>query len=160
LTTTGSRKPKQPASPGAISVETDLWIRLFARQFELHILDASRDLPPDASVSESQMATARAIVATFLESGMHLESVMELLGRVAVESRPGGASWSDALNQRRFALIDKEIQGSLSPAENVELAGLTRIMRDHVDSEANLPLEGARALHRKLLQLESTGESP
>jgi hypothetical protein len=159
LTTTRSRKPKQPASPGAISAETDLWIRQFTKQFELHVLDASRDLPPDASVSESQMATARAIVATFLDSGMDLESVMELLGRVAVESRSARASWNDALNQRRFALIDKEIQGSLTPAENVELAGLTRIMRDHVDSEANLPLEGARALHRKLLQLESTGES-
>jgi hypothetical protein len=159
LTSTRSRKPKQPASPGAISAETDLWIRQFTKQFELHVLDASRDLPPDASVSESQMATARAIVATFLDSGMDLESVMELLGRVAVESWSAGASWSDALNQRRFALIDKEIQGSLTPAESLELAGLTRIMRDHVDSEANLPLEGARALHRRLLQLESTAES-
>ncbi len=159
MTTTRSRKPKQPASPGAISAEADLWIRQFTKQFELHALDASRDLPPDASVSESQMATARAIVATFLDSGMDLESVMESLGRVALESRSAGASWSDALNQRRFALIDKEIQGTLTPAEYVELAGLTRIMRDHADSEANLPLEGARALHRKLLQRESTGES-
>jgi hypothetical protein len=159
LTTTRSREPEQPASPGAISAETDLWIRKFTEQFELHVLDASRDLPPDASASESQMATARAIVATFLDSGVDLESVMGLLGRVAVESRPAGASWSDALNQRRFALIDKEIQGSLTPAENVELAGLTRIMRDHADSEANLPLEGARALHRMLLQRESAGKS-
>jgi hypothetical protein len=135
------------------------WIREFTKHFELNVLDASGDLPPDASVSESQMATARAIVATFLDSGMDLESVMEFLGRVALESRSAGASWSDALNQRRFALIDKEIQGTLTPAETVELAGLTRIMRDHVDSEANLPLEGARALHRKLLQRESTGES-
>jgi hypothetical protein len=84
---------------------------------------------------------------------------MELFGRVAVERRSVGACWSDALNQRRFALIDKEIQASLTPAESVELAGLTRIMRDHVESEANLPIEGARALHRKLLQLESTSES-
>lgn len=159
MTTTRSREPEQSASPGAISAETDFWIRQFTKLFELHVLDASRDLPPDAGVPESQMATARAIVATFLDSGMDLELVMELVGRVAVESRSAGASWSDALNQRRFALIDKEIQGSLTPAENVELAGLTRIMRDHLDSEANLPMEGARALHRRLLQLESTGES-
>ena len=88
LTTTRSREPEQSASPGAISAETDLWIRQFTRQFELHILDASRDLPPNASVSESQMATARAIVATYLDSGMDLESVMELArssrGRIAV----------------------------------------------------------------------------
>jgi hypothetical protein len=159
LTTTRSHKSEQPASGGAISADTDLWIRQFIKQFELHVLDVSHDLTPDASVSESQVAAARAILATYLDSGMELESVMELFGRVAVERRFAGARWSDALNKRRFALIDKEIQGSLTPAESVELAGLTRIMRDHVDAEANLPIDGARALHRKLLQLESTSES-
>ena len=75
LTTTRSHESEQPASPGAISADADLWIRQFTKQFELHVLDASRDLPPDASVSQSQMATARAIVATFLDSGMDPESV-------------------------------------------------------------------------------------
>jgi hypothetical protein len=159
LTTTRSHKSEQPTSPGAISADTDLWIRQFIKQFELHVLDASHDLMPDANVSQSQVATARAILATYLDSGMELASVMELFGRAALERGSDGAAWSDALNQRRFALIDKEIQGLLTPAESVELAGLTRIMRDHVDLEANLPIEGARALHRKLLQLESTGES-
>jgi hypothetical protein len=159
LTTTRSHKSEQPASAGAISADTDLWIRQFIKQFELHVLDASHGLTPDASVTESQVATARAILATYLDSGMELESVFELFGRVAVERWSVGACWTDALNQRRFALIDKEIQGLLTPAESVELAGLTRIMRDHLDSEANLPIEGARTLHRKLLQLESTSES-
>ncbi len=84
---------------------------------------------------------------------------MELSGRVAVERESVGSSSSDALNESWLALIGKEIEWSLTPAESVELAGLTRIMRDHVDLEANLPTEGARALHRKLQQLESTGES-
>ncbi len=159
MTTTRSHESEQPVSQKAISADTDLWIRQFIKHFELHVLDASRDLPPDAGVCESQVATARAIVATFLDSGMEFESVVELLGRVAVEWRSVEAAWSDALNQRRFALIDREIEGSLTPAESIELAGLTRIMRDHVESEANLPIEGVRALHRKLLQLESTGES-
>lgn len=159
MTTTRSHESETPASPGAISADTDLWIRQFIKQFELHVLDTSHELMPDASVSQSQVTTARAILATYLDSGMELESVMELFGRVALERRAVGASWSDALNQRRFALIDKEIQGLLTPAESVELAGLTRIMRDHVDSEANLPMDGARTLHRKLLHLESTGES-
>ncbi len=159
MTTTRSHKSEQPASPGAISADTDLWIRQFIKQFELHVLDAIHDLTPDASVSESQVAAARAILATYLDSGMELESVVELFGRVAAEKRSVGACWSAALNQRRFVLIDKEIQGSLTPAESVELAGLTRIMRDHVDAEANVPIEGARALHRKLLQLELSSES-
>jgi hypothetical protein len=159
VTITKSHESEQLASREAISADTDLWIRQFIKHFEVHVLDASRDLPPDASNSEAQLATARAILATYLDSGMEFESVLELLGRVTLEFRPVESAWSDALNQRRFALIDKEIQGSLTPAESIELAGLTRLMRDHVESEAYLPIEGARALHRKLLQFESTGES-
>jgi len=82
-----------------------------------------------------------------------------LLGRVGVEVQSVETEWSDALNQRRFALIDKQIQGLLTPAESVELAGLTRMMRDCVESETNLPMEGAQSLHRKLLQLRSSSES-
>ena len=159
MTTTRSHESDQPGSQKAISADTDDWIRHFIKVFELNVLDASRDLPRDAGVSESQVATARAILATYLDSGMEFESVVELLGCVAVEWRSVEAAWTDAMNQRRFVLIDRKIEGSLTPAESIELAGLTRIMRDHVESEANLPIEGVRALHRKLLQLESTGES-
>jgi hypothetical protein len=67
--------------------------------------------------------------------------------------------WNDELNAKRFELIDKGIQGSLTPAETIELAGLTRSMRDHVESDVNLPMTGARALHRKLLHTYSSGES-
>jgi hypothetical protein len=158
VTTTRSHESEQPVSQKAISADADFWIRQFIKHLELHFLDASRDLPPDADYSELQLATAQAILGTYLDSGMELQSVMELFGRVAVEWRSVGVTWSDALNQRRFALIDRKIEGSLTPAESIELAGLTRIMRDHVESEANLPIEGVRALHRKL-QLESTGES-
>jgi hypothetical protein len=152
-------EPEPPESQEAISADADEWIRQFIKHFELHILDASRDMPPDASVSESQVATARAILATYVDSGMEFESAVELLGQVAVERQSVNVAWSDALNQRRFALIDKEIQGSLSAPESIELAGLTRIMRNHVESETNLPMKGARVLHRKLLQLKSKGES-
>lgn len=152
MATTRPHEPEPPESRGAISADADDWIRQFIKHFELHLLDASRDLPPDISV-------ARAILATFIDSGMAVDSALELLGEAAVESRSADAPWSDALNQRRFALIDKEIQGALTPAETIELAGLTRIMRDHIESETNLPMQGARALHRKLLQLKSKGAS-
>jgi hypothetical protein len=159
VTTTRSHESEQPVSRNDFSGVEEIWIRTFVERFEEHALDASRDLPPDAGVSDSQVATARAILETFLESGMELESVVELLGRVAMDWRHGRAPWSEALNERRFALIDKEMQGSLTPSESIELAGLTRIMRDHAESQENLPIEGVRALHRKLLQLEPTGVS-
>ena len=159
MTTTRPHEPEQPASQLGIPADEDDWIRQFIKHFELHLVDARRDLPPDASDSDLQAAAARAILATYLDAGMEFESAVELLGQVAVERRSVDAVWSDALNQRRFELIDKEIQGSLTAAESIELAGLTRCMRDHVESEANLPMEGARALHRRLLQLDSAGES-
>jgi hypothetical protein len=159
VTTTKPHESEQPESRDAISAVTDDWIRQFIKHFELHLIDASRDLPPYASVSESQVATARAVLAAYLDSGMEFESAVELLGQVAVEWRSVDVAWSDALNQWRFELIDKEIQGSLTPAESIELAGLTRSMRAHVESETNLPMGGARALHRKLLQREATGKS-
>ena len=154
MTTTKSQESELPVSQEAISADADLWIRQFINHLEIHALDASHDLSPQASVYESRVATVRAIFETFLDSGMEFESVVEMFGRVAVERRIVAASWTDELNQRRFELIDKEIQGSLTPGESLEVAGLTRMMRDHVDSEANLPFEGARALHRRLLESE------
>ena len=157
-----TRKPPESdvrESPDTYSADADIWMRRFIKQFELNLLNAGRNLPPDASIAKSQVATARAILATYRESGMEYESAVELLAQAAVESRSVDVAWNDASNQRRFALIDKEIQGELTPAESIELAGLTGIMRNHVESETNLPMKGARALHRKLLQLKSTGES-
>jgi hypothetical protein len=73
---------------------------------------------------------------TLLDSGMDTESFAETVGRVLIEKRPGSIAWNAVLNQRRFELIDKEIQETLTPAERVELAGLTAIMREQLESAA------------------------
>ena len=95
---------------------------------------------------------------TFLDSGIDSEVIAETVGRVLLEQRPRSIEWNSSLNQRRFELIDKEIQETLGPAERIELAGLTGIMREHLESEANVPMEGAKALHRKLLELAAEEE--
>jgi hypothetical protein len=159
VTTTRRHEPEAPEAGRAISEHADDWIRQFIKHLELHFLDASRHLPTGASVSELQAATARAIVATFVDSGMEFQSALELLGQAALQGPSGNLAWNDALNERRFALIDKEIQGTLTAAESTELAGLTRILREAVDSETNLPLKGARALHQKLLRVEAADEA-
>lgn len=155
------KRPESRSHPSNVGLPSDfdMWLKEFLFDFELRLVAASNHLTAFPSTAERQAAAARAIVETFVSSGTDIESVMELFGQIAINQSPRGDAWTDALNRRRFALIDKEIQGTLTPAETMELAGLTRLLRDHVESEIHLPMAGARALHEKLLQLKSTGQS-
>jgi len=86
-------------------------------------------------------------------------SVVELNGQVVACLVPppksmNGATeaWSDAKNERRCALIDREFDGPpLTPAEKVELAGLQEEMLRYRQRLAPLPIEDARRLHQELL---------
>ncbi len=156
------KKPPESRPPDTatdVAPDADNWIRQFARHLEIHFLDSARRLPADASASEFQRAATHAVLATFIDSGLELEALFELIGQTAIEYESAGVAWNETLNRRRFELIDKEIQGTLNQTERIELAGLTKIMRDHTDSESNLPMQGAKVLHRKLLQMETKGES-
>jgi hypothetical protein len=150
---TKPRKYESVSGGESISEHASEWIRLFIKHFELNLLDNSRSLPSDASDLDYRVAAIRAMFETILDSGMDRELFAASVGRILIEKRPSSVAWNSELNQRRFELIDKEIQGTLAPAERVELAGLTDIMLEQLDSEANLPMEGAKALHRKLLGL-------
>lgn len=66
------------------------------------------------------------------------------------------SEWTGEKNKRRVALIDKLIQQSLSPDEAAELDRLTDNMRHHLDTEELVPTEGARQLHRRLLNLSDS----
>ncbi len=60
------------------------------------------------------------------------------------------------IEQKTFEFIStQQIADTLSLDERVELARLTQAMRRAVDSEANLPMEGARKLHGKLQELRT-----
>jgi len=153
------RESEPESPPDSISEHANAWIRQFVRALENSFLDASRSLPSDARVPDYQVATIRAVLQTLLDSGMDSESFVEAVGQVLIERRPGPVEWNSELNRRRFELIDREIQETLTPAERIELAGLTRIMREELESEANLPMEGAKTLHRKLLETNVTDGS-
>lgn len=84
-------------------------------------------------------------------------SVVELNGLalaclvpVAAASRNDGA-WTEAKNERRCDLIDKEIDGTLTPAEAVELQSLQQAMLKNRDKVAPLPIAAVRKLHEELL---------
>ena len=61
------------------------------------------------------------------------------------------APWTEAKNQRRCELIDKDIDDHLTPQEVMELEALQRQMDRHLRTVAPLPLEDARRLHQELL---------
>ena len=65
---------------------------------------------------------------------------------------PAKSDWTEKKNARRFALIDKEFAGTLTPAEAEELGTLQREADEYLDRVAPQPLEAARALHERLLR--------
>jgi len=148
------REPQPAAQQDSIPKGASDWLRQFVKHFELNFSDASRSLPAAAPLSDLHDATSRAVLQTLLDSGMDTEAVEESIGQALIERRLGRTEWNSELNRRRFELIDKEIQETLTLAEKIELAGLTRIMREKIESETNLPFEGGKALHRRLLQMD------
>lgn len=149
---------KQPESDaGELSESANDWFRQFLKHLELFMVETGQGLPTDSKLTDHRLAAMRAVKLTLLDSGMDDEEVRSLVGRVALEDAdlPAQLEWNADLNKRRFELIDGDIQGTLSPAEQIELAGLTHLMREHVDSEDNLPVEGARKLHRLLTEMDS-----
>ena len=97
--------------------------------------------------------TIRQVILSFPPNG----TVFELDGRpVACLIPPptladDAEEWSSAKNARRFYLIDREIDGSITGEEAIELEALTRQMRQYVNKVAPLPMAAARKLHEELL---------
>jgi len=142
----------------AMSEDQDLWSRQFLKHFEFDLLDAVALLSDKATLEEYQAATLIAVIETLRESGMGIAEFPELAAKAiaAVQNTHSPdvtAQWSPPMNDRRIELIDRQIQETIMVAEQIELAQLTEAMRTVVDSEANLPMAGARALHRKLLSI-------
>jgi hypothetical protein len=74
-------------------------------------------------------------------------TVIEWQGRPLLELRPVTAeAWSETANARRFALIDRELDGSITLAEADELERLQQDFRRHRRRVAPLPLAETRAI--------------
>ncbi len=117
--------------------------------------ETGQGLPSNASTPDFSLAAMRAVKMTLFDSGLDDEQIIGLFAHAAFESAESSKapSWTAELNKRRFELIDGDIQGTLTREERLELAGLTQLMREHVDSEFNLPFTGAKKLHQYLTDL-------
>ena len=144
-----------------VSEEANDWFRQFLKHLEISMSDIGQRLPSDSTNVDFSRAALRAVKLTLRDSGLNDDQLLSLFGQVAFEpsSTWTKPEWTAELNRRRFELIDGDIQGTLTREERLELAGLTQIMREHVDSEHNLPFKGAQKLHRYLTGLgsEETG---
>lgn len=77
--------------------------------------------------------------------------VARLVPMVAGKNRKPTKAWSKELNDRRYFLIDREIEGTLTSEESQELEILQQLMSEHLHRVAPLPLEGTRKLYDELL---------
>ncbi len=68
-------------------------------------------------------------------------------------------SWTNAKNQRRCALIDKKYESVLSSAEEAELNLLQDEAIRYRRRVAPLPLDYARELHQRLVELAASKQS-
>lgn len=149
---------KQPeAGAGQLCESANDWFRQFLMQLEIDMAETGQSLRPDSELAEFCLAAMRAVKLTLRNSGIDEDEIVNLFGRIVFEEKSGSEKpvWNAELNRRRFELIDGDIQGTLSRTQQIELAGLTHLMREHVDSEVNLPFEGARKLHRHLAEHDS-----
>lgn len=63
----------------------------------------------------------------------------------------GDGEWTEAKNERRCVLIEKEIDGDLTTAEAIELHALQQAMLNYRNKVAPLPIAAIRKLHDELL---------
>jgi hypothetical protein len=150
----------QEAKP--VSGDAEEWGRLFVKNLELEYASSASALPADATWPDFQQAMMIAIGKVFEESGATLESVARLWDEIAGRPSPidEDVTWSREKNARRLNLIDKKIQQTITPAEALELTRLTQQMRTHCDREEMVPLEGARKIHRRLLDMADPKGTP
>lgn len=153
---------KQPDSNAETVPEgANDWFRQFLKHLEISMAETGQGLPSNARTPEFSLAAMRAVKMTLFDSGLDDEQIIGLFAHVAFESADSSrtSNWTAELNKRRFELIDGDIQGTLTREERLELAGLTQLMREHLDSEFNLPFKGAKKLHQYLTDLgsEATG---
>jgi hypothetical protein len=66
--------------------------------------------------------------------------------------------WTEQKNTRRCELIDREIDGVLTPEEVVELRQLQDEMLRYQNKVAPWPIQAARQLHQELLKKAATAQ--
>ncbi len=148
------KSPKSPHSK-AISADAHFWFKQFQRHFELVFVEQCEQLSDDSDIDGIRQAGIRAVVETMLESGIDSDRIIAEIGTQLQANEAQSSLWNAELNNRRIALIDKDLLSEATLEDHMELARLTAAMRRAVDNEQNLPVGEARQLLKKLRMLDS-----
>jgi len=138
-----------------LASDADDWGSTFVKHLDIEFSTGASHLGADAKPNDYHRLMMLAIAEVCGASGASPEAISLLVEKLTdqisrVEPDP---NWTNEKNARRLALIDKLIQQEITPLESTELNRLTEQMRAAFDQEKLLPLEGARRLHRQLLDL-------
>lgn len=60
--------------------------------------------------------------------------------------------WTEEKNDRRCELIDRDLEGTITESEKLELERLQQRFHEYLDTVVPPPLDGAQRLHRELLE--------
>jgi hypothetical protein len=104
---------------------------------------------------ESLSAARTVVFVAFTRATSETSTLVSERPAVHHGTAPGvtaGGEWTEEKNQRRCDLVDKEIDGTISAVEKVELAQLQAEMLAYRRKVAPLPLEELRKLHQELLR--------
>lgn len=155
------RKSVESDSPDASQLDQNYhWFQNgFLKQLEIHVANLGPTLDDDSSDVNRSMTAVKAVKMTLQDLGLEDEQIQQLFDEVAYDDFPIPipSEWTEDLNKRRFELIDLEIQGELNLEQKIDLARLTRLMRQHFDTEELLGLDQIRKEHARLTD-PSSGE--
>jgi hypothetical protein len=154
------KQPDSSSKTGSIEADSLDWFQQFMKHLEINWSSVSQRIATNNDPSAYRLEVLRAVKLTLKDSGMDESSIQTAFAQVAFESpmQADVTGWTIEQNTRRFELIDRDIQGTLTATEQLELAALTQLMRVQVETANNQPTSGAKALHRFLLESDSSDE--
>jgi hypothetical protein len=113
---------RQPeSSAGEISESAHNWFRQRVKHIEINMTETGQVLCLDSEWEEFCLAAMRATKLAVRDAGIPEDEIVNLFGRVILEEKSGGKEviWNAELNRTRFQLIDGDLQGTLSRAEQL-----------------------------------------
>jgi hypothetical protein len=131
------KQPDFSSKTGSIEADGLDWFQQFVKHLEINWSTVFQRIASNNDQSAYRLEVLRAVKLTLKDSGMDESSIQTAFAQVAFEGpmQEDGIGWTVEQNKRRFELIDRDIQGTLTAAEELELVALTQLMRVQVETE-------------------------